>query len=260
VSQHAVAQENDESVLYVVFRKTHWNFENEEGNYERWMELEKAYHENVVMKNELIVGTQVFTHHYSPDNSEVFFVTAYANWEDILNAGDRNWELTQEAWPDEDERRAFFQERNSYTLNRHSDEIYVTVPNNKSVQATGSEPMLVYIQTHKMSFDFGENWGDKRTEYIEHVIHTDPLIKGFYNLRHMYGSDNRDLLEIYFYDNMADMNASLQGRWNLVETHWPDEEERMAFFKEYGGWNTGHSDAFYMNFPELAKSSSAGSE
>lgn len=98
----AVAQEGP---VYLTMTTMHWNWDCESCNPERWLELEKAYFDQVTARNEKIIAAGVYNHLYSEDNSEVVFVFVYANWEDIMLAGDRNGELEEAAWPDEAERK-----------------------------------------------------------------------------------------------------------------------------------------------------------
>ena len=53
----------------------------------------------MTIKNEFIKGSEVLLPPYSPDNSELLFVKAYASWTDVEKSAKRDWELVKAAWP-----------------------------------------------------------------------------------------------------------------------------------------------------------------
>jgi len=67
------------------------------------------------------------------------------------------------------------------------------------------------------------------------------------------GANSRDALEVSVFDNLADIESSFDETANLVKAHWPDENKRKEFFKEYDKLFDGHGDYIYHNVPELSK-------
>ena len=165
---------------YVTVTTMHWNMDNEDFDNEEWIATEKEYMDKVTKKNELIMGASFYTHRYTPDNTELIYVQTHANWEDIDKAGDRNGELAKEAWPDEDARNAFFDKRNMYYSDLHSDEIYATMSGANLMTEELGEDMIMYVRKSHFAFpDDGSNeeFKELRDEYLEKVFHKNELIK-----------------------------------------------------------------------------------
>lgn len=164
---------------------THWNLENDEGTPEDWLALEKEYHEKITMKNELILASQFLTHYYTADNSEVLLVSVFGTWADIEDAQARTGELVEAAWPDEDEREAFFKKRDAYFVNLHQDEIYRILPNDKLLVLDSTnmdESMIYYVQRQHLAFpDDGtsEEFDSLAKELAEFTDHKNDLSKLF---------------------------------------------------------------------------------
>ncbi len=236
----------------------HWNFGDTTLNPESWMEIEKEYHEKVVMKNEFIAASNVLYHSYTSDNSEVMFVYAYRNWSDIEKAAERNGELAKEAWPDDEKRKAFFKRQSQYYTTSHSDEIYWSLPNGKGMEASDSS-LTYYVRKKRIARMPEGGSGDEiralSKEFAENTIHKNEYILAYYPYRHMWGADSRDFIEVFVFKSMADMDAGLKKQGELVEAYWPDKDKRKAFFKKFNsymepGW---HGDELYVHEPKLAK-------
>ena len=99
----------------------------EGGSRAEFLELQKEWRDKIVSKNEKIISERVMRHQSGSDGRDWVFITEYANWNDIDLAAERQNELVEEAWPNEEERRAFFQKFFSYSQG-HSDEIYQESP------------------------------------------------------------------------------------------------------------------------------------
>lgn len=99
----------------------------ENGSNAEFNELMKEWYDKVVSKNEKIISERVLTHRSGNDMRDWVFITEYASWNDINDAATRQNELVQEAWPNADDRRKFFNKFFSYT-DTHSDEILQEVP------------------------------------------------------------------------------------------------------------------------------------
>ena len=260
LSVAAVAQEEAEpqGPVYITVTTAHWDMEAEQGAFKDWLETEKEYFDKVVSNNELIISSNVLTHYYTADNSEVKFIYVYASWEDIEKGGDRNFELAKEAWPELEDRRAFFKKQSSYYSNMHSDELYISTPGAKFHENTpGREPYIYYARvSHIADNPDGSNKEiqELRAEYIDAVINKNPLVKGYYPHRHLWGSDSRDFVEVFVVESLGDIEKAQDENWNLVKAHWPDEAKRKEFFSKVNSYFTGwHADYIYTDVPELSK-------
>ena len=202
------------------------------------------------------MGASMARHQYTADNTEMLQVTVYRNWGDIKSAAERSEELVKAAWPDEKARKAYFKKADSYYTTIHSDEIYYTMPNAK-IGASSTEPRLLYMQKRHFAFpEEGsvEEFQALNKEYTEAVIHKNSHVIGYYPMRHAWGADKRDFIEVFVVNSMADLEASNDARGDLVKSHWTDEAARKAFFKKSGKYFTGfHADYIYETIPELSK-------
>ena len=242
--------------VYITATTAHWNWDND-GSNERWLELEKAWHDNVVVKNEHILSSGVYHHMYTEDNSEVVFITVYPTWNDIELAGKRASELAKEAWPDDEERSKTGQERNAYYSTYHSDEIWVSLPNTKFIGEVVDGPYVILVVTKHLAFPDdadSEEFAALDKEFHGNVTHKNPHLLGFYPTKHIWGSDGREVTHVYAVKDMAALTAMQDAIGELVEAHWPDEEARKEFFKKYNRYYTPfHSDKIFQSEPELLK-------
>ncbi len=60
------------------------------------------------------MGSLFLMHYFTADNTELKIVNAYSSWENIEKAEERSNELAKEAWPDKDQRTAFFKSQSAY--------------------------------------------------------------------------------------------------------------------------------------------------
>lgn len=249
------SEEKKPTVLVVT--TVHWNPDKEDGSNEKWLAIEKEYHEKVTMKNDLILGANFMTHYFTADNSEAKVIAVYGSWEDVELASELNGELAKVAWPDEAERDAFFKERNSYYSSMHSDEIYSILSGGKFMEEIPTEPMVYYVRVSNLAFpDDGKNEEIKalNTEFLENVVYKNEYIKAYYPHRHLYGSDSRQFVEAFAVNSLADIEASFDKNTELIKAHWPDEDARKEFFKKYDRYFSGwHGDFIYQSVPGLAK-------
>lgn len=249
------AQDNAEEEFQPVFitvTTSHWN-PDPDVSFDDWMATEKEYFDKVTMKNDLILSSGYYTHYFTPDNSEILIVNVYKNWEDIEKAGEKNNELAEAAWPDENARTAFFDKQGKYYSPKHSDEIYVSLPFTMEVTDNSDEPRIVYVRNSQMALS-GEGKPGLFKEYFEKVTKKNPLIKGYYTHRHRWGSDSQQFSEAYFFDNFADIEKSFDETEKLENQAWPDEAEREEFMKNRNKIFTGkHGDYIYMTVPGLMK-------
>jgi hypothetical protein len=259
-TQNIFAQDSEPWILEIT--TSHWNMDKEDYSLKEWKALEKEYHEKVTMKNEFIKGAETLIHSYSPDNSEIVVIKAYENWEDLDKSADKEWELIKAAWPDSATRVTNFRKMNDFYSGVHSDEIYSTLTLPKFVENRNDTTDLVFYirKTHSVNLNKIEGGTNKerrelRKEYLENVVHKNPKIRGYYPMRHLYGSDSRDLLEIFIYDSLKDLvDKDDNTTRDLVMAHWPEKEARNAFFKNLNKYESPwHGDWIYSNVPELHK-------
>lgn len=218
-----------------------------------WRKTEQEYFDKVVSKNDLIIGSEILTHYYTANSSEILLVSVYKTWEDIEKSNDVSNELIKKAWPDEKERKAFFDKESGYYTKKHSDEIYTSLPmvGEKQLKTDSKEPMIVYIRRSQLSMN-GQGKGMK--EFNEKVTLKNPYIKAYYPYRHLWGSDSRDFMEAFLYDSFSDIEKSNDKDDELIKAAWPKETDRKAFFDEMNKAFTGlHGDYIYHNEPTMSK-------
>lgn len=242
---------------YVTMTTMHWNMDNEDFTMKDWKAVEKEYLDKVTMKNEHIMAAGFYLHNISADNTELIYVQAYANWNAIDLAAKRSEELIKEAWTDEAERDAFFKKQGAYYDTMHSDEIYATLPNAKSLTEEPHDKMIVHLRVGHFAFPEGGSQEEFMTtfkEYHENVTAKNEYIKAYYPMMHAYGSDKRQFVEATFLDSLADMDKMFERDGELFKEHWADEEAKKKMNEMGSKYFTGfHSDAIYSVVPELRK-------
>ena len=133
ITPSAIAQDDaPKRPEYITVTTLHWNMDNEDFDMKEWIATEKEYLDKVTKKNEYVMGASTYMHRYTPDNRELIYVQAYANWEAIDKASERNGELEKEAWPDKEARNAYFEKRNSYYADFH----FGVPPNASSISSS----------------------------------------------------------------------------------------------------------------------------
>lgn len=242
---------------YITVTTLHWNMDYEDFDREEWMAVEKEYLDKVTSKNEHIMGSGFYWHFYTSDNTELVYVQAYASWEDIDKSNDRNNELAEEAWPEEEARDAFFDKQSAYYDDYHSDEIYATLGGAKVMTAPPTEDMITYVRTSYLAYpDDGtqKEFNDLRNELIENTVNKNELIKAYYPNVHAWGSDRREFVEAIYVDSLVDLDKIFDRNEELIKEHWPDENDRKAFFKKMGKYFTGqHGDRIFTYINGLSK-------
>ena len=214
-----------------------------------WLETEKEYFDKVTIKNDLIIGSGVYFHYFTPDASEIVVVSVYKTWNDVEAATELTSKLVKEAWPEEEARKAYFKKRNSYYSPLHSDEIYSSTKFGKELKTDSKEPLIYYVKKN-----IGGN-GDIETfkEYYDNVIMKNDIIKGYYTHSHMYGSNSREFNEVFVFDSFADIEKAFDEDDRLVKDHWEFEDKRKEFMKKHRDMFENHGDYIYQNVPELDK-------
>jgi hypothetical protein len=85
-------------------------------------ELFKEWYEKITTKNDKVLSQKVLRHVTGADMRDWVVISEYASWNDMDAANDMQSKLVEEAWPNEDDRRAWFAKFGKYTVT-HSDEI-----------------------------------------------------------------------------------------------------------------------------------------
>ena len=252
VSLNTYGQDAEYQPMYLTVTTTHWN-DDPDVNFDKWLDDEKEYHEKVVMKNDLIASSGVFMHYMTEDNTEVILVTVYKSWEDIEKSNEVTAKLIEEAWPNEDERKAYFDRKTSYYSAEHSDEIYQTMPYVINPDLPKDKSMIYYVRRSDLALD-GQGSSKHFKEYFENITKKNNVAKGYYAHRHLWGSNAREFVEAYVFESLGEIEDYFKRTNELVQEHWADEDERKAFFKEFNKLFTGkHGDYIYRNVPELVK-------
>lgn len=213
-----------------------------------WKKTEQEYYDKVTSKNDLIIGSGYYLHFFTPDDSELLAVSVFNSWEDIEKANEVTNKLILEAWPDEAKRASFFEKQSSYYGPVHSDEIYASLNFNKALKTDSKEPLIYYVKKNKSG-----SGGSGYKEYFDNVTMKNSFVKGLHTMRHRWGSNSQDALEVYIFDSLGDIEKSFAENTKLEEAHWTDKTKRDEFFKKYAKIFSGHGDAIYRNVPSLEK-------
>ena len=245
------SQESDYEPVYITMTTTHWN-DDPDVDFSEWLDTEKEYFDKVTSKNDLILSSGVYTHYFTPDNSEVVLVNVYETWADIEKANEVNQKLIEEGWPNEDERQAFFEKQQAYYEPDHNDEIYQSMQFMIPEEAS-DESRIFYVRSSDLAMN-GEGSPANFKEYYEKVTKKSKKLKGYYSHRHLWGSNSREISEVFVFDKLGEIEEFFEEQENLAAEAWQDEKERDDFMKELGKLFTGkHADYVYRNVPELMK-------
>ena len=121
-----------------------------------------------------------------------------------------------------------------------------------------AEPTIVYIRKTHLAFPEDAVPGEiksLREEFVNNVIHKNEDILAYYPMRHLYGADSREFVEVFVTKSLADLeNTNKNKRGELIEAQWPDDAKRKEFFTAYNKYfDPWHGDWIYTNVPELSK-------
>lgn len=218
---------------------------------------EQEYYDKVTSKNELIIGSEILHHLYTPNSTEILFINAYRTWIDIEKSNSITEALILKGWPNKEKRTAFFDKKDSFYTAYHSDEILKSQPwaGQKDLNTDSKEPVLVYIRTSQLSnTNQKEGQWNALKAYNEKITMKNPYVLGYYPSRHYWGNDSRDFMEAFLYKSLSDMEAASAKMQTLIESTWPDKKERKAFMDTMEKAFTGiHGDFVYRNEPTMRK-------
>jgi len=256
-SANVISQEEEapKRPKYVAVTTIHWNMDYQGFDMDTWKSVEKEYYDKVTAKNELIMGSGLYMHRFTPDNRELIAVNTYESWEAIEKATERTGELVKEGWPDEDERKAYFKKRNAYYSNFHADEIYSTMKHAKPYGGGDAEILLLRTSHFKFPQDgSNDEFMETFKEYAENVLHKNEFIQGYYPNSHFYGADGTEFVEGFVVNTMADLDKLYEKNDELFDAHWTTDEGKKKMGEMRDKYFTGlHGEAIFTIVSELSK-------
>lgn len=258
VSAPTIFSQENKRPKFLTVTTGHWNMNYENFDKEKWIAVEKEFLDKVVKKNEFILGSSMYLHRYTPDNSEIIFVNAYESWEAIEKANKRNNELIKEAWTDEGQRKAYFKKKDAYYSNNHSDEIYVPIGKAKPLKKEDASKELIWLVV-KEHFTFPEDGSKEEFDsltggFIDNVIKKNDLIKAYYQHGHAWGSDKTEFSRVFAVESMEDLDKLGKTNNDLFKAYMPGKDKQKEFGEKMSKYFTGkHGDYIYTSVPELSK-------
>ncbi|MGB1307468.1 MAG: hypothetical protein ACPG6B_01060 [Oceanihabitans sp.] len=124
-SKHNPAANGKDRILY--YQTSHFAFP-EDGSQEEFEKLHLEYVNNVINKNDLIVGYYPHAHAWGSDKRE--FKEAYIlnSMSDLIKMNDKNDEISEAFWKGKDEaRKEYYKKWFKYTTGFHRDAIYTEI-------------------------------------------------------------------------------------------------------------------------------------
>ena len=256
LSGNLIAQNEERTAKYLTRTTMHWNMNKDDFSMEDWKAIEKEYLDKVVMKNEHILGASFFMHQFTADNTTLEYVQVFDSWEAIEKAAERNGELEEEAWPDEASRRDFFEKRNDYYANEHSDEIYAVMEGGKPLAEMPKKDLTLYLRIRHFAFPKDgtyDEWKELYDEELEKIVHKNEHILGYYPSRHYYGADRTEFIEAFYVEDLATLDKMLDRFPELVEETWTEEEREKRWEKGSKYYTGVHEDYIYTYVSGLSK-------
>lgn len=224
-------------------------------DFEAWKEVEQEYFEKVTSKIEQIESHEVLFDYFAPQFGEIKVINVMNSWEDIIAINEARSALIEEAWPDEEERKSFFEKQNSFYKSKHSDEIFLTSPYSKDLKKeTGQNvPFIFMIKTNILSDIEDEDSYDNYKLYFEEVISKNRKILAYYPFRHFWGDDSREFVEMFVMDSFSDAELSQYESNALLSKMLPDQNDRTQFLLSLFSAIERQETSFYRNIPALSK-------
>lgn len=242
----------EEKPLYVTVTTLH----GADGfDFEEWKQVEKEYFDKVTSKIDLIRSHEVLMSYFAPQFGEIKVINVINSWEDIMTINEIRVTLIEEAWPDEEERNAFFEKQNSFYKSKHSDEIYLTSDYSKNlVKEVGqNRPFTFMIKNNTLSDTEDEDSYENYKKYVENVIFKNSKILGYYPFSHFWGDDSREFVEMFVLDSFSDVEMSQYESNALISKIVPVEEDRVKFLNSLFSAIDSQQTTFYRNIPSLSK-------
>ncbi len=224
-------------------------------NFEEWKEVEQEYFEKVTSKIDLIISHEVLMSYFAPQFAEIKLINVINSWEDIMTINEMRVTLIEEAWPDEEERKAFFEKQNSFYKSKHADEIFLTSDfSKKFIPESGQNvPLTFMVKTNILADTEDDDSYDNYKRYIEEVIQKNDKILGYYPFSHFWGDDSREFIEMLVFDSFTDVELSQYESNALIAKIIPEEEDRRQFLTSLFSAIESQETMFYRNIPSLSK-------
>jgi hypothetical protein len=251
----AKAQEKAPGFLTVTI--LHRNTSNPDLKKEDWLKLEKEYFDKVVMKNPYVKNHNILTHFFTEDNTEIVLVQLYDDWSAIDKAWEKENELIKAAWPDEKDRKAFYEKRGAFYDNAHSDEIYTVLPYRKSLAKVPDKQLIYYVR--KSAFAQPKDGTEKEfealfKEVMDNLVNKNDLLKAYYTYAHAWGSKGGEFVEVFVYESLTDLEKAWAKDDELAKAYWKDEAKMKEFDKKLNKYfSPNHGDYIYRNEVGLQK-------
>jgi hypothetical protein len=114
---------------------------------------------------------------------------------------------------------------------------------------------IFVVSTFKITFPDGGSQAelDSLLQVINEVQKGNEKELSQITLRHLWGSDSRDLVVITEYASLADFDAAQTINIELSRKKWPERKDRRAFFRKLNSYFEYHSDEIMQEQPEYRK-------
>ena len=224
-----------------------------------WKAVEQEYFDKVTSKIDILVSHEVLISNILNDFSDIKVVNVFKSWDDIQKINDIRENIIEQAWPDENIRKQFFEKQNSFYTNYHSDEIYISTKYgygmSNEIKKENKNAFVYFVQTSTLADD---NNYDKESyeyyqKYVDNIFRKNSLIKGYSAQRHLWGSDSRDFVEVFALDSTEDIKKFMVKNRELLKNYVPNEDKRKEFLDVYNKGIESRSNAIYVNVPSLSK-------
>lgn len=224
-------------------------------DFEEWKAVEQEFFEKVTSKIDLIISHEVLMSYFAPQFAEIKVISVINSWEDIMAINEMRVTLIEEAWPDEEDRKAFFEKQNSFYKTKHADEIFLTSElSKKFIPESGQNmPFTVMLKTNILADTEDDNSYDNYKRYITEVIQKNDKILGYYPFSHFWGDDSREFIEMLIFDSFSDVELSQYESNALISKIVPKEEDRKQFLTSLYSAIESQETMFYRNIPSLSK-------
>lgn len=226
-------------------------------NFEAWKALETEYFNKVTNKIDLILSHEVLISYFSKGLRDIKVINVFNSWDDIQHVNAIREELIKKAWPNEEERKLFFEKQNGFYTNFHSDEIFLTSNMSKPLELKdkkpSDKPLVYYVDTNILSDNDSKKSFEYYNEYVEEVIFKNKYIEAYLPYRHYWGDDSREFVEVFVVKSLTELEKALEKNKKLLEIHIPDKVKRDKFLGTFGEAVAGHKDEIYVNVPSLSK-------
>ena len=226
-------------------------------DFDEWKSVEQEYFNSVTSKIDLILSHEVLVNYFSPKFSEIKIVNVIKSWDDIIRINELREDLIEKAWPNEDNRKAFFEKQNSFYSSFHSDEIYLSSNYGKSLsedmKVNYKEPLVYLVKTNILSDNEDEDSYENYSKYVQNVIHKNSFIKAYYPQRHFWGADSREFIEVIVVNSLFDLENYLLKNKEIFKELVPNDEKRKEFLRSLESAIEGQTSEIFTNTPSLSK-------